>query len=67
VWTKHLGIQDLIQTYLVHEIEVVNSHVPICKTIRRKQKKSLAKQNCANRRKFHIQAQAKEKEKENGG
>ena len=32
---EHLGFQDLVQTRLVHKIEVGNSSVPICKTIRR--------------------------------
>ena len=44
---KHIGLQDLIQTRLVHEIKVGNSRVLICKTIRKKNI-SLAKQNNAN-------------------
>ena len=30
---KHISLQDLIQTRLVHEIKVGNSRVLICKTI----------------------------------
>ena len=40
---EHLDLQDLVQTRLVHEIEVRHNSVLICRTMKRNRKISLAK------------------------
>ena len=51
---EHLGLQNLVQTRLVHKIEVRHNGVLICRTMEKNRKISLAK-NRTNQRKIYIE------------